>query len=383
MLFLFDKYMKIGIYTLPLRYNYGGILQAWALQTVLKRMGHNVVTFDPCPYLNLSWQYKPIVYARRIIKKILGLPVDFHYERTYNMIHDIKMQNLQPFIKNNINRREFLRPYDLNPYDYDILIAGSDQVWRPQYNCSYKRKIDNAFFDFAECWDVVRIAYAVSFGTDSWEYSKRETSRCSKLAKLFAAISVREKSGIKFCEDYLGVNATHVLDPTLLLDRKDYEDLIINGQQTHAPLGNLLCYLLDETEDVISLVNRIAQEKQLIPFRANSKVENKDAPVEEKIQPPVEQWLRNFKDASFIVTDSFHACVFSVIFNKPFIVVGNVARGLSRYESFLSDLNLMDNLLYSVSDYDPQKKYNINLKTKTVLSKMRYESINFIKNSIS
>ena len=68
-----------------------------------------------------------------------------------------------------------------------------------------------------------------------------------------------------------------------------------------------------------------------MPFRVNSKVENKKAPLQERIQPSVEQWLRGFYDTEFIVTDSFHACVFSILFNKPFIVVGNANRGMSRH----------------------------------------------------
>ena len=70
--------MRIGIYTQPLRLNYGGILQAWALQTVLMRMGHEVVTFDPYPFLSLSWKSLPIVYAKRIVKKLMGSKSPFH-----------------------------------------------------------------------------------------------------------------------------------------------------------------------------------------------------------------------------------------------------------------------------------------------------------------
>ena len=68
------------------------------------------------------------------------------------------------------------------------------------------------------------------------------------------------------------------------------------------------------------------------------------APLAERIQPPVEQWLRGFMDAEFVVTDSFHACVFSILFGKPFIAIGNAGRGLSRFTSLLGMLGLESRL---------------------------------------
>ena len=343
--------MRIGIYTQPLRYNYGGLLQAWALQTVLRRMGHDVVTFDPCPYLSLPRTKMPFVYAKRAIKKIYGQNVTIRREEKFNKEHDLKIQNLKPFIEANIQKAEFTKVTDIKEDDFDVLMAGSDQVWRPKYNRSYGRTIENAFFDFAQQWKhVKRIAYAASFGTDDWEYTNEQTTRCSELAKLFSAISVREQSGIALCKERLGVTATHVLDPTMLLDRKNYEELIAQCPDTHSPSGNLLCYILDETEQTTNIINHIAKEKGLTPFLANSKVTDKNADISEKIQPPVEQWLRNFKDAEFVVTDSFHACVFSIIFGKPFVVIGNKKRGISRYESLFAMLSMDVHPIFSVED---------------------------------
>ena len=326
-------------------------MQAWALQTVLRRMGHDVVTFDPCPYLSLPRTKMPFVYAKRAIKKIYGQNVTIRREEKFNREHDLKIQNLKPFIDANIQKTEFTKVTDIKEDDFDVLMAGSDQVWRPKYNRSYGRTIENAFFDFAQQWKhVKRIAYAASFGTDDWEFTNEQTTRCSELAKLFSAISVREQSGIALCKERLGVTATHVLDPTMLLDRKNYEELIAQCPDTHSPSGNLLCYILDETEQTTNIINHIAKEKGLTPFLANSKVTDKNADISEKIQPPVEQWLRNFKDAEFVVTDSFHACVFSIIFGKPFVVIGNKKRGISRYESLFAMLSMDVHPIFSVED---------------------------------
>ena len=373
--------MRIGIYTQPLRYNYGCLLQAWALQTVLRRMGHDVVTFDPCPYLSLPRTKMPFVYAKRAIKKIYGQNVTIRREEKFNREHDLKIQNLKSFIDANIQKAEFTKVTDIKEGDFDVLMAGSDQVWRPKYNRSYGRTIENAFFDFAQQWKhVKRIAYAASFGTDDWEFTNEQTTRCSELAKLFSAISVREQSGIALCKERLGVTATHVLDPTMLLDRKNYEELIAQCPDTHSPSGNLLCYILDETEQTTNIINHIAKEKGLTPFRANSKVTDKNADISEKIQPPVEQWLRNFKDAELVVTDSFHACVFSIIFGKPFVVIGNKNRGISRYESLFAMLSMDVHPIFSVEDV-----ISMNTNYDEVyyqLDKQRNKSICYLEQSL-
>lgn len=109
-----------------------------------------------------------------------------------------------------------------------------------------------------------------------------------------------------------------------------------------------------ETYECTSVyVDKISKQKKLLSFRINSKVENYDAPIIERQQPPVESWLRAFYDAEYIITDSFHACVFSILFHKPFICIGNKARGMSRFDSLLSAFDLCDRLvdIEGISDY--------------------------------
>lgn len=374
--------MKIGIYTQPLRYNYGGILQAYALQEVLRRMGHDAVTFRPYPHLYLKWQQKPIVYTRRFVKKLLGFPTCIHLEEKLNKEHFIKMRNLQPFISKNIKTLEYKIISELNENDYDALIAGSDQVWRPRYNVSYGRSIENAFFDFAKDWNVKRLAYAASFGTDKWEFSRCQTKRCAQLAKMFNSVGVREVSAIALCNKHFGINAEFVLDPTLLLSRADYENIVAEGQPTLKPKGNLLCYMLKETPETTRLIEKICQDRALVPFRANSYVENNSKTVEEQIQPSVEQWLRDFQEAEFVVTDSFHATVFSIIFRKPFIVMGNKERGLSRYASLLSTFSLENHFLTSVENYESTMSFDIPDSVYTKLKSLQDSSLSFLERSI-
>lgn len=340
--------MKIGILTLPLHTNYGGILQAYALQTVLERMGHNVEVIDfQRPYKLPLWK-KHFVYAKRTIKKyVLKKNVRIFKEEYKRKIKSIIRQHTQLFIDKYIHRRTIESFSEIKESDYDCIVVGSDQIWRPKYFS----RIENAFLKFAEGWNIKRMAYAASFGTDEWEYTGKQTAKCARLLKQFDAVSVREASGVDLCREHLGVKAQHVLDPTMLLDAADYIKLF-EAAGTPKSKGKLLNYILDETPEKQALINRIAKEKSLVPFRVNSKVEDRFAPLTERIQPPVEQWLRGFCDAEFVVTDSFHACVFSILFNKPFVVIGNTERGLARFNSLLSLFGLEDRLITNMAEYD-------------------------------
>ncbi len=117
------------------------------------------------------------------------------------------------------------------------------------------------------------------------------------------------------------------------------------------------------------------------PFRVNSRVEDINAPLAERVQPPVEQWLRGFIDSRFVITDSFHACVFSIIFNKPFIAVTNRGRGVSRFRSLLSMFGLESRLLDEEASPDVQALVSGGIQWDEVngrLSRYRDMSMDFL-----
>lgn len=346
--------MKIGILTLPLHTNYGGILQAYALQTVLERLGQDayVIEKEHRP-LHLPLWRMPVKFARRLLRNVMGHPYPIFYERKYNREQPIIRQYTDIFIKKYIKSAVFKGYSGISENDFDAIAVGSDQVWRPQYFDD----IRTAFLNFADGWKIRRFAYAASFGTDEWEYTKRQTSDCSRLLKKFDGVSVREDSGVRLCREHFGVNAEHVLDPTMLLSSDDYIRLFKDAS-TPVSKGNLLNYILDDTPEKTKLTECVAEMLSLTPFRVNSRVENLNAPLAERIQPPIEQWLRGFYDACFVITDSFHACVFSIIFNKPFIAVANKSRGLSRFRSLLAMFGLENRLVEPGSLSDVRKLLN-------------------------
>lgn len=371
--------MKIGIVTLPLRLNYGGILQNWALQTVLRRMGHDVVTLDPQPYFRLSWKRLPFAYTKRILKCLLGLQREIRTERRLNREFVVKQANLRPFIDKNIKIYYYRNLKEFSSEDFDALIVGSDQVWRPKYNKSWGRHLRNMFLDFAVNWNVRRIAYGASFGTDQWEYTKKKTRACARMLQYFDTVSVREVSGVKLCKEWFGRDdVMQVLDPTLLLDKEDYEKIVEDAGTPKSP-GNMMCYLLDMTDEEEALIQYIATERQLIPFHTNARLSDKTLPLEEHIQPPLEKWLRGFMDAELVVTDSFHACVFSIIFRKPFLVIGNEKRGLSRYYSLLSLFGMEGHLLLHPADYRSDMDLSLSVDLHERLSLWQQKSMDFLR----
>ena len=336
--------MKIAIMTQPLGRNYGGMMQAYALQKVLKDMGHEVVT------INHHAPSKGAVYSLarlgfRLLKKVTGerkQPVNF--EKHYSYI----FQDTQAFVDQHITQSEYIdNDADLKAHfdknSYDAVIVGSDQTWRPMYSPN----IYNYYLDFLEHDTTIKkIAYASSFGVDAWEYSAEQTHRCAELAKLFDAISVREQSGMELCEKYLGVESECVLDPTLLLDKADYLALIGNRYKGTQGEG-IFTYFLDTNKEKESAAEQLAEKLGTHTYKCYANVsvsQPTSANVEDYRVPPVEEWLASFANAEFVLTDSFHGMVFSIVFEKPFLVVVNKERGAARFESLLLNFNLANRL---------------------------------------
>ena len=347
--------MKIGILTLPLHTNYGGILQAYALQTVLERMGHDVEVFNRKQIRNLPARWPMALFKRMVKKFILRQKIIVLAERYHNKYYPELSRNTQLFIDSYIKQRFLQSLDDVKEFDYDAIIVGSDQVWNPScFRPMWNSTMENAFLNFAEKWNIKKVAYAASFGNDVWTFSQLETVACKKMISRFSGVSVREIIGLEMCRTNLGITAELVPDPTLLLSENDYMNLV-KKSNVKKSAGSLLYYILDDSSEKNALVQKIAADRNLVPFRVNSKIEDVFASIEDRIQPSVEQWLQGFYDAEFVVTDSFHACVFSIIFGKPFVVYGNASRGLTRFSSLLSCFGIEDNLIISLSEYSKEK----------------------------
>lgn len=375
--------MKIGILTLLPRINYGGILQAYALQTVLEQMGHEVYVFDKKKYWHLPLWRAPLHYLKRIFKKYVlkCTNIAIFAERRLNKEYVVVSSLVQPFIDQNLNCTIEANMEMLNEKDFDAIIVGSDQIWRPKY-CHLN--IEEAYLSFTKNCSIRRISYAASFGTDKWEYTKLQTKRCKELIEKFDSVSVREDSGVALCKKYFSIDASHVLDPTMLLKKEHYIRLFKKTNESQSQ-GKLFVYILDMNEDKQEVVTQLVEKEGYYPIVFNnSLILDFSLEVEKRISPSVESWLIGIYDAEFVVTDSFHACVFSILFNKPFIVYGNEGRGISRINSLLKQFNLESRLIFSSKDNGCKiLKCCIDWgNVNGILNRLRDESLAFLENSL-
>ena len=355
--------MKIALINLKYDNNYGGNLQRYALMKVLQNKGHDVT------HLNLRFNYhRPwykmllslikIMVKKFFLGKDVKIPRWQHAQHTYEELCSITEPFYNKYVKHTEQITDLRKLSKFN--GFDAYFVGSDQVWRKRIAGDY---IKTMFLDFLpENTKSRRIAYGVSLGVAENELCNEEIKQLSDLYQRFDAVSVREDSALDMFKQY-GWNkpqAIQVLDPTLLLCKEDYMLLIENGKTIQSD-GNLFCYILDKTDDMDCLIQQKAKELNLKAFELGL-----DKPVS------IEQWLRSFSDSEYVITDSYHGLVFSIIFNKPFFLIRNEFRGNARFESVIRMFGIHD---------DCSDNLNWNLINKSI-AEYREKSFCFIANAL-
>lgn len=379
-----QKRPKVLILTQQLGSNFGGIMQAFALQKTIFDMGGKAVTD------NVVANTRSLIDILRLVKRAVNYYI-FHKNKPLmytSIFKEIHNQNTNEFISKNIItvdlRKGNKKLIAHNVASFDVIIVGSDQVWRKPYS-----NIPEYLLDFTKGMNIKRISYAASFGKDDLsEYGDKLIKKSAVLAKQFDAISVREDSGVDICKKYWGVDAVQLVDPTLLLEVDDYVALIDNDASLlHESTGELFTYVLDKNDDKQRIIDAASQHLGLkafdiMPPEPTSKKELINN-QERYALPHVTQWLKSFADANYVITDSFHGCVFSIIFNKPFIAVGNAGRGLTRFTSLLKVFNLEARLITDADDLldviDVKTNWD---EVNSIKSKEKGRAVSFLKNSI-
>lgn len=371
--------MKIGILTLPQAENYGGILQAIALYRVLHNQENEVILIYKESYPTLWKEIVKKILLRIPFVDIKNIKVNFMKEEARQkrkLFHRNFIENEIFKISENLYTKKDLDIYMKNE-KFDAVVVGSDQVWRKEYiNDKYYKSY---FLDFVDGNKTKKIAYAASFGKNYWEGTDdiEDISRC---LKEFDAIGTRELSGIDICKNSFGVeNAKHVLDPTLLIGKDFYLNEIVSKYPTpNINKGGLVTYVLDEANEKKEIIQYIKEELDIDNIN-HIKGFNNSA-----ITLSVPEWLASFAYADFIVTDSFHGMVFSIIFEKNFMIIGNHDRGLDRFTSLLSLLNLEDRLIFNLKDLRNKKIDDIDYnKINKVLDLNKKLSLDFLFNAIN
>lgn len=317
--------MKIGIVTMPLCANYGGTLQNWALQQVLIRMGHEPITLRfPVMYQGMSsLHYWTKVFPMQAMRFVAHKFVGGKYEMPLAIgLWKESVRGMERFVDEHINVTEYLPNLsmdDVRRYGVEALIVGSDQIWRPVMYDAVKYY----FLGFTGDSDILRVAYAPSVALDKWPYKEEVTVKLRELIKKFSAVSVREASSVQLVKENLGVDAQWVLDPTMLLKKEDYIDVCKNEPESNEPF--VFAYILDMTDEKRQMAEKTAKTLGCgVRYLSADKVKKEDT---------IEKWLANFRDAKYVITDSYHGTVFSLIFQKQFYTFYNTYRGNARMDS--------------------------------------------------
>lgn len=364
--------MRIAILTQPLKANYGGILQAYALQNTLNKLGHASTIIEQqyiqeINYLRIFFELPKRLFTKYILKKR-----KYIFSERANNIKQIEIRKYtNSFISEYIINKFITNYNQIDLTQFDAFIVGSDQVWRPLYNWGEIEKMFLSFIPKEK--KIKRISYAASFGNNEWEFTDEQTETCKELLSRFDAVSVREIDGIELCRKYLKrEDAVWVLDPTLLLDRNDYENLCKNVPCLEE---NTLCaYILDLNNDIVLKLKTIADKKRL---------KLKIVSADNNCTLSVPEWVAMFRDAKCIITDSFHGTVFSIIFNKEFYSITNIERGGSRFTSLLSLFGLINRLNNSINEISSNNtKINWALVNQK-LHQLRKYSIKFLTSTLS
>ncbi len=372
---------RVLILSQPLHCNYGGLLQAFALQKVVKNLGFEVVTNSTLLKSKRRLSVKKIYNfslrkAKEVAKIILG------YNRLTPQKFKIISQNTQKFIDKYINTENIDTITEEQINRFDIFIVGSDQVFRKQYS-----PVTAYFLEaLKDINDKIKLAYAASFGTDDLsEWSQEEIEICKTLAPKFKAISVREDSGVEIFKNFFNTKAVQVLDPTLLLEKEDYLKTI-DEEDSAIKVNVLMCYVLDKTPEKTHIINQIKNRTglNLLEIMPEETFNKNTKDITKCIYPSVSKWLAGFRDASFVITDSFHGTVFSIIFNKPFVCIANKERGLSRFTSLLKIFGLENRLIYSTDGLSEKLVDGIDFERVNAIKHIwQKKSFEFLKDNLN
>lgn len=321
--------MKIYTITCSNAYNYGAVLQAYALQKYLERRGHDakIIDYHP-PYLRkISQKYRKNIFAI-LTRKILYAP-DYHKSRiAFGGFH-------KEYLKK--TRKTYYSLEELRALPKaDLYIAGSDQIWNPYMENGLDR---NYYLEFAR---GKKVSYAASIGCDMVEekYDALYKTRLNDFSK----VTVREKN----TSDYLnsiGIASEYVVDPVFLLERKEWEKLCCFS----ADEKYILVYALHHIQEIYDYARSLAAELGVKTYVVSVEIKEKRRGNDIFFwNPSVNEYLGLMSKAEAVVTNSFHGAAFGLIFNKP-VHIFDTEKNDSRLKSLINLLHLEDRVVSSGS----------------------------------
>lgn len=355
--------MKIGIVTFQKYNNYGAVLQCYGLQHVLKKMGHVPEFVDyRCEYIDKPYRLVNLKkkglfnYIYGVIGYICYLP----RKRKFTKFRD-KMNYSKSLTKKTIQSEEL---------DCDAYIAGSDQIWN--------EKLTNGdttyFLDFVK--GKKKFSYAASMG--EVDLSVVDSEKHQKLLADFDGILVRESEGAEYISERLHLKAKTALDPTLLLDKQEWDNLCVKRNNK----GDYIAvYQLGISPTLVKYVKNLKKETGLrveyIPFPLVGALAAKC-----NIGAGPQEWLSIIKNAKYVVTDSFHGVAFSVIFNKQFWVEISGHHKNKRAADFLGMLKLEDRTIEKALQSDKMQDIQYDAVNE-ILQEQREKSLQALQEMLT
>ncbi len=367
---------KVGIITFHNSYNCGSMLETYAMQEIIKKGGLNpeIVNFSSQGQIKLYNAWFENNSIKNIVKNIL---ISSHINKIKN---------------NNKKYVEFQKKYfklsnftsdssSLKDNDYDTVISGSDQIW----NITIDDYDDAYFLNWVK--SAKKVAYSPSFGSKNILRYSNDPDKYKRFILSYDAVSIRENNGKKWTKELTGLDVPVLLDPTLLLDRNDYEKLVARDVET--PGEYIFFYSPGFNNEICKYVKTVADKYNMKVITWSSKqyyVKNiKKYGFELPKYENPEMYLYLIKNAKLIFTTSYHGTIFSTIFKKKFYTIknGGMYGDDDRVITLLNQINLMDRLI--PHEFDNKFNYmsdpNFNDSDKNLI-KLKEKSIKFLSDNV-
>ena len=264
--------------------------------------------------------------------------------------------------------------------NFDMVVVGSDQVWRWNILGS------NYFLDFVDKRNTRKVSYAASFGMSHWEENGLDTFKIAELLKEFSRVSVREQTGVGICQHTFGIHAELVIDPTMLHDASFYEKTLLKGYERTDEAKMVSCILGNEHKGHCLQLSNWAWKRSLAYeelYWTSWDFFHMEFCRGSFYHISVSEWLNEIRNASYVVTNSFHCAVFAILFHKQFVVLNNHSGGGDRIRTLLTALHLEDRFSSSLDDRILSQLLHEPISYEKVekrLGVLRESSLAFLKN---
>lgn len=371
--------MNIGLITYHSAYNFGSVLQAYATQIVLEKLGNNVeiINYRMPSQKNFYSLFPKGLGYKRLIKNILAMP-------TLGMRKKREEKYEELFVEIFHLTEEINEPEDFTVLKdrYDVYVSGSDQVWNRYsnelFNIDWKKYMQPYLLSFTS-------KKKISYGSSPESMKEDELREIKNELSSFSFISCREANSSEKIEKIINKHVETVLDPTLLLTDKEWTEFLGDWKNPYTDSKYIFYYVFKGTRGLnedLKMLSNIAKNKGLkIVTSVPLSVVFPNSNVINAVDADARDFLGLIKNAEFIITNSYHGTLFSINFNKPFYSLQYSKISYSRVEQMANRLGFSDRVIYSTDDIDFEKPINYK-KINQNKEKYRKASIDYLERAL-